>query len=67
MKIKWTNRWSGETGFVKSIEADHFVNTYDQAEGCNYRCRRDADKAIRQLVDCGEATNNDFEVISLKK
>lgn len=31
MKIKWTNKWSGETGFVKTVNTKkkYFENTYD--------------------------------------
>lgn len=31
MKIKWKNKWSGETGFVKSVnmEQQYFENTDD--------------------------------------
>ena len=34
MKIKWTNKWSGDTGFVKSINSKkkEFENTFDESE-----------------------------------
>ena len=38
MKIKWTNRDSGDTGFVKKVNPDKqdFVNTFDEKEAANY-------------------------------
>lgn len=34
MKIKWTNKWSGEVGFVKNINSKkkEFENTFDESE-----------------------------------
>ena len=34
MKIKWTNKWSGDTGFVKSINSKkkEFENTFNESE-----------------------------------
>ncbi len=66
MKIKWTNRWSGDTGFVLRIESDHFVNTFNKAEGENFKTRKEAEKAVEHLFDCGEALNNEFEVVTNK-
>ena len=62
MKIKWTNRWSLETGFVREVKPDHFVNTFNKEEGLNFKTRRDAEKAVEQLFDCGEGLNNEFVV-----
>ena len=64
MKIMWTNRWSSETGFVKEIQSDHFVNTYDKSEGANFKSRREADKAIENLYAIGEGLNNMFDVVT---
>ncbi len=66
MKIMWTNRMSGETGYVKEIVEGHFVNTFDKAEGENFKSRRDAEKAIVTLFDIGEGLNNAFEVVTNK-
>ena len=42
MKIKWTNRISGDTGYVKKIhtggiENTWFENTPDYDKACNYK------------------------------
>ena len=42
MKIKWTNKISGDTGYVKiihtgGIENTWFENTPDYDEACNYK------------------------------
>lgn len=38
MKIKWTNKWSGETGYVKAIhnKEQYFENTFDADEAKNF-------------------------------
>ncbi len=66
MKIKWTNRYSGEQGYVFEVKPDHFVNTYSKEEGASFKTRRDAEKAVAQLCGCGEGTNNDFEIVTNK-
>lgn len=66
MKIMWTNRWSGETGFVKEILGDHFENTYTKEEGASFRNRREAERAVEQLIFIGEGANNIFEVVTNK-
>ena len=66
MKIKWTNRMSGETGFVKEIMKSNFINTFDKAEGANFKTRRDAEKAVETLIGIGEGLNNMFEVVTNK-
>lgn len=67
MKIKWTNRFSNEQGYVKEVAGDHFVNTFDEKESANYRTRREAEKAIDFLFACGEGLNNTFEVVTVKR
>lgn len=39
MKIRWTNKYSGEQGFVKSLNlrGNYFVNTFDKAEARVYK------------------------------
>lgn len=66
MKIKWTNRFSGEQGYVKEIKPDHFINTFEKADGENFRSRREAEKAVAMLCDCGEGVNNEFEIVTNK-
>lgn len=64
--LKWTNKYSGETGYVKSISAKekHFENTYDITEAKQYKTASVANRMIASLVAYGEADNNDFEVIA---
>lgn len=66
MKIRWTNRYSGEQGYVLEIKPDHFVNTYSREESASFKTRRDAEKAVALLCGCGEGVNNDFEIVTNK-
>jgi hypothetical protein len=66
MKIMWTNRFSLQEGFVRDVETDHFINTFDKAEGKNFKTRREAQKAIEHLYDCGEGLNNEFTIVTNK-
>ncbi|MCR5428124.1 MAG: hypothetical protein K6F16_03930 [Lachnospiraceae bacterium] len=66
MKIMWTNTFSGEQGFVREIKPDHFENTYTKEEGASFRNRREAERAIEQLIFIGEGANNIFEVVTNK-
>lgn len=63
--LKWTNKFSGETGYVKKVMKvkGYFVNTYEQAEAKAYKAVKDAEKDIEVLTSLGEAENNDFEVV----
>lgn len=64
MKIKWTNKYSKETGFVESINSRdrHFVNTYDYDKAKTFT-KTTVSKALKKLQEIGECENNDFEVI----
>lgn len=66
MIIKWTNKFSGETGFVQSVSTKekHFVNTYDQKSAKVYKNSSAAERAIKMLTSYGEAEANDFAIIS---
>ena len=63
-KIKWTNKYSNETGYVASVSAKNrcFVNTFDSAEAKEY-----SDKAVKgiltKLESYNETENNIFEVV----
>lgn len=65
MKLMWTNKYSGETGYVKSlkVKAGCFENTYDLAEARNFRTQKDVDNALKSLTEMGEADNNNFSVV----
>ena len=64
MIIKWTNKYSQETGFVKTISKakNCFMNTFDAAEARVFKSEKDAQKAIAALTEMGEAENNIFTV-----
>ena len=64
--IEWTNKFSGETGYVQSISAKekHFNNTYDINEAKRYK-ENIAKGMITNLTSYGEAENNNFEIISV--
>ena len=62
--IKWTNKYSNETGFVESINSKerHFVNTYEKDKAKQF-IKANATKALKKLEEIGECVNNTFEVI----
>jgi hypothetical protein len=64
MIIKWTNKYSQETGFVKSVSKakNCFINTFDASEARVFKNDKDAQKAIATLTEMGEAENNIFTV-----
>lgn len=66
MKIKWTNTYSRETGFVKYIDYKnkHFVNTFNEGEAKKFVSAESAQKAINKLVEYGEAELNVFEIVA---
>lgn len=65
--IKWTNKYSGETGYVASIDSKekHFVNTSDVQDARVFTNAGLAAAGIKQLTTYGEAENNVFEVIDV--
>ena len=64
MKIRWTNKYSHETGFVKTVSKAKrcFINTFDASEARVFKSEKDAEKAIAVLTEMGEAENNIFTV-----
>lgn len=65
--IKWTNKFSGEQGYVQSVvkAEGHFVNTYDAAEAKVYKRQSDVTRALNTLAEIGEGENNNFEVLDI--
>ena len=65
--IQWTNRFSNEQGYVKSVKkADgHFINTYDVAQAKAYKRDCDVVKCVATLEEIGEAVNNSFEIVEI--
>lgn len=62
--LTWRNRFSGETGYVKSISKTegHFVNTNDVHKAKKYKSDAGAKQALRILNELGETQNNEFFV-----
>ena len=67
MIIKWTNKFSGESGYVKSIsvKGKHFNNTYNKDEARVFTSKGRLTAALNQLKSFGETQNNDFTVETL--
>lgn len=63
--IKWTNVYSGETGYVQMIRhsKNHFVNTADKEMARKYRSDAEARSAVDELIKMGEGRTNVFEVV----
>ena len=60
--LKWTNKYSGEIGYVKTISKKngHFENTTDKASARKFRYDKQVANAIQELTELGEAENNIF-------
>lgn len=65
MIIKWTNKFSGEVGYVESVSEKerHFNNTFDINKAKQYKSISNAKGAITKLTAFGEADNNVFEIV----
>ena len=63
--IKWTNKYSNETGFVKCLGEGHFINTWEQDSAMKFRNQAEADKTLDTLYEFGEDANNNFDVIDI--
>ena len=63
--IKWTNKYSYETGYVASVSTKNecFVNTFEEAEAKRYSEKSVA--GIMKKLEAYETEDNDFEVITL--
>lgn len=66
MIIKWTNRYSGETGYIKDIDYKnrHFNNTFEYEEAKKYNSKDIIKKTIDKLIEYGEGINNNFEIVN---
>lgn len=56
MIIKWTNKWSGEQGFVKSLnrKEGYFVNTFDSDKAKSY-----SEKNVNRILELLESYCSD--------
>ena len=64
--IKWTNKYSNETGYVASLSTKNkcFINTFEQSEAKQYS-ERSVTSLMTKLASFHETDNNDFEVITV--
>ena len=65
VSIKWTNKFSGEVGYVRSVsnKEGHFNNTFDESKAKKYDSPSKAEKVIEKLISFGEGDNNNFEIV----
>ena len=66
--LKWTNKVSGETGFVKSVSTvrGYFVNTWDKQDAKVYNTDKQVNKDLETLAEVGETINNNFEAVEVQ-
>lgn len=64
MKIRWTNKYSNESGFVRAVDYRnrHFTSTFNESESKKYVSAESAQKTIDKLIEYGEGENNVFEI-----
>ena len=62
--LKWTNKYSDETGYVASIstKAQCFVNTFSKDEAKRYS-EKSVKGIMTKLENYHETDNNNFEAI----
>lgn len=66
LKIKWKNRYSGETGFVKAIrESKGYFENGSEDEARTFRSDAEFQKAIDLLIRIGEGENNEFSAVRI--
>lgn len=64
--IKWTNKFSNETGYVASLSTKNecFINTFEQENAKRYS-EKSVSGIMKKLENYHETDNNDFEVITV--
>lgn len=62
--IKWTNKYSNETGYVASLSTKNqcFINTFEESEAKQYS-EKSVASLMTKLASYHETDDNDFEVI----
>lgn len=65
MKIRWTNQFSHEQGYVKSVDykMKHFNSTENEKEAKQFTSIENAQKTIDKLIEYGEGELNVFEIL----
>ena len=66
--IKWTNKFSNETGYVASLSTKNkcFINTFEESEAKRYS-EKSVASLMTQLESFHEPDDNDFEVIPVQE
>ena len=66
--IKWTNKYSNETGYVASISTKNecFINTFEESEAKRYS-EKSVKGMLTKLESFHETDDNDFEVITVEE
>lgn len=61
--IKWTNKMSNESGYVKSVSKakGHFINTWEKMFAKKYQTDKQINKDLQILEEIGETQDNVFE------
>lgn len=64
--IKWTNKYSNESGFVASVSTKNkcFINTFEQSEAKQYS-EKSVKSIMAKLESYHETDDNYFDVIQL--
>ena len=64
--IKWTNKYSNETGYIASLSTKNncFINTFEQDKAKRYS-EKSVPGIMKKLEAYHETDNNEFEVITL--
>ena len=64
VKLKWTNKYSGETGYVAQVSTKNkcFINTFDVNEAKEYS-EKGVKSILSKLESFNETDDNVFEVI----
>ena len=65
--IKWTNKFSQETGYVQSLSDGHFNNTWEESDAAKFRTQKDADKFLNDIYESGAEGENTFEIVDAVK
>ena len=66
--IKWTNKFSNETGYVASLSTKNkcFINTFEESEAKRYS-EKSVTSLMTKLESFHETDDNDFEVIHVQE
>ena len=66
--IKWTNKYSNESGYVASISTKNecFINTFEESEAKRYS-EKSVKGMLTKLESFHETDDNDFEVITVEE